>query len=73
MFDKPITGVTFKIKSKEQIDKLSQILNKKGETKISIEFQNEGRTLFFELENPRKVDHKSLNSLKNDQIYSIME
>ena len=73
LFDKPISGVTFKIKSKDQIEKLSNILNKKGETKISIQYQNEGKTLFLELENPRKVDHKSLNSLKNEQIYSIMD
>ena len=73
LFDKPISGVTFKIKSKHQIEKLSQILSKKGKTKISIEFQNENKTLFFQLENPRKVDHKSLNSLKNDEIYSIID
>ena len=55
------------------IEKLSKILNEKGETKISIQYQNEGKTLIFELENPRKVDHKSLNSLKNDKIHSIMD
>ncbi len=70
LFDKPISEVTFKIKSKEQIEKLSKILNKKGKTKISIELQNEKSTLFFKLENPRKVDHKSLNLLKNEEIFS---
>ena len=73
LFDKPISGITFKIKSKNQINKLSQIFNNKGETKISIQFQNEDKILFFELENPRKVDHKSLNSLKNEEIYSIID
>ena len=52
------------------MEKLSKILNKKGETKITIEFNNGGKILFFELEKPRKVDYKSLNLLKNDQIYS---
>ena len=70
IFDRPISEVTFKIKSKKQIEKLSKILNKKGETKISIELQNETNTLFFKLENPRKVDHKSLNLLKNEEILS---
>ena len=70
LFDRPISEVTFKIKSKKQIEKLSKILNKKGETKISIELQNETNTLFFKLENPRKVDHKSLNLLKNEEIFS---
>tara|TARA_Y100000816_G_scaffold72943_1_gene49054 strand:- start:12 stop:1082 length:1071 start_codon:yes stop_codon:yes gene_type:complete len=70
LFDKPISEVTFKIKSKEQIKKLSKILNKEGKTKISIELQNETSTLFFKLENPRKVDHKSLSLLKNEEIFS---
>ena len=70
LFERPISEVTFKIKSKEQIKKLSKILNKKGETKISIELQNESSTLFFKLENPRKVDHKSLILLKNEEIFS---
>ena len=70
LFDRPISEVTFKIKSKKQIEKLSKMLNKKGETKISIELQNETNTLFFKLENPRKVDHKSLNLLKNEEILS---
>ncbi len=70
LFERPISEVTFKIKSKKQIEKLSKILNKKGETKISIELQNETSTLFFKLENPRKVDHKSLNLLKNEEIFS---
>ncbi len=70
LFEKPISEITFKIKSKEQIEKLSKILNKKGETKISIELRNETSTLFFKLENPRKVDHKSLNLLKNEEIFS---
>ncbi len=70
LFDRPISEVTFKVKSKKQIEKLSKILNTKGETKISIELQNETSTLFFKLENPRKVDHKSLNLLKNEEILS---
>ena len=70
LFDKPISEVKFKIKSKDHIEKLSEILNKKGETKILIEFHSDSKTLFFELENPRKVDHKSLDLLKNEEIYS---
>ena len=72
LFEKPISEVTFTVKSKDQIERLSKVLNKKGNTKISIELQNNKNTLFFELENPRKVDYNSLNLLKNDEIYSIM-
>ena len=72
LFEKPISQVTFTVKSKDQIERLSKVLNKKGDTKISIELQNNKNTLFFELKNPRKVDYNSLNLLKNDEIYSIM-
>ena len=71
LFEKPISEVTFTVKSKDQIERLSKVLDKKGDTKISIELQNNKNTLFFELENPRKVDHNSLNLLKNEEIYSI--
>ena len=70
LLNKPISEVKFIIKSKDQINKLSKILNKDGETKISIELKNEKNTILFELENPRKVDRKSLNLLKNDEIFS---
>jgi DNA polymerase-3 subunit alpha len=72
LFEKPISEVTFTVKSKDQIERLSKVLNKKGDTKILIELQNNKNTLFFELENLRKVDYNSLNLLKNDEIYSIM-
>ena len=71
MFEKPISEVIFKVKSNDQIERLSKILNTKGDTKISIELQDNRNTLIFELENPRKVDHNSLNLLKNEEIYSI--
>jgi len=71
VFEKPISEVIFKVRSKDQIEKLSKILNTKGDTKISIELQNNRNILFFELENPRKVDHNSLNLLKNEEIYLI--
>jgi len=72
LFEKPISEVTFTVKSKDQIKILSKVLNKKGDTKISIKLQNNKNTLFFKLENLRKVDHNSLNLLKNDEIYSII-
>tara|TARA_B100000963_G_scaffold109660_1_gene95461 strand:+ start:4418 stop:7834 length:3417 start_codon:yes stop_codon:yes gene_type:complete len=70
LFDKPISEVIFKVKSKDQIDKLSKILNKTGETKVSIEYQNKENTIFLKLQNPREVDRKSLNLLKNEKILS---
>tara|TARA_B100001564_G_C20562838_1_gene634567 strand:- start:59 stop:1129 length:1071 start_codon:yes stop_codon:yes gene_type:complete len=70
LFNRPVSEVIFKVKSKEQIEKLSNILSKEGETKVSIELENDKNKLFFKLENPRKVDRKSLNLLKNEDIFS---
>ena len=70
LFNKPISEVVFKVKSKLQIEKLSEILNKDGETKILIELKNDEKKILFKLENPRKVDRKSLNLLKNEEIFS---
>jgi len=70
LFNKPISEVIFKIKSKDQMDKLSEVLDKNGVTKVSIELKKDESTLLFTLENPRKVDRKSLNLLKNEDIFS---
>ena len=70
LFNRPISEVIFTIKSKDQIEKLSKILNEEGKTKISIKLKDKENILLFKLENPRKVDRKSLNLLKNQDIYS---
>ena len=70
LFNRPISEVIFTIKSKDQMEKLSKILNEEGETKISIKLKDNENILLFKLENPRKVDRKSLNLLKNQDIYS---
>ena len=72
LFNSPISSIVFKIKSDNQLKEISQILNEKGNTKVSIEFEKDKDTLFFELENPRKVDRKSVNLLRNNQILSII-
>ena len=70
LFNRPISEVIFTIKSKDQMEKLSKILTEEGETKISIKLKDNENILLFKLENPRKVDRKSLNLLKNQDIYS---
>ena len=48
------------------------ILKEKGQTKVSIELKNDKDLLLFELENPRKVDRKTVNLLKNSDILTII-
>ena len=72
LFNSPISSIVFKIKSNNQLNEISEILKEKGNTKVSIELEKDKRILLFELENPRKVDRKSVNLLKNNQILSVI-
>ena len=68
LVNKPISEVVFKISSEDQIEKISNLLFEKGDTKINIEFENNDKKLFFQLENLRNLDRKTLNLIKNQQI-----
>ncbi len=72
LFNSPISSIVFKIKSNNQLNEISEILKEKGNTKVSIELEKDKKILLFELKNPRKVDRKSVNLLKNNQIPSVI-
>ncbi len=72
LFNSPINSIVFKIKSENQLKEISEALNEKGDTKVSIELKKDKDTLVFELEKPRKVDRKSVNLLRNNQILSTI-
>jgi len=72
LFNSPINEVSFEIKSEQQIEKISTILREKGETIININLATEGNILKFKLKNSRKLDRKSLNLLRNQEIKAII-
>ncbi|MDC3101413.1 DNA polymerase III subunit alpha [Candidatus Pelagibacter sp.] len=72
LFNSPINEVLFKLKSEEQVEKISTILKEEGKTVININLVNGDNILKFKLKNSRKLDRKSLNLLRNQEIQAII-
>ncbi len=73
LFNSPINQVSFELKSTEQIEKISSILKNEGKTIININLFTEDNILKFRLKNNRKLDRKSLNLLRNQEIQAIID
>ena len=50
--------------------KFQNFLYKKGNTQIKIEISDENSNLKFELQNKRNIDRKTLNMLRNKEIFA---
>jgi len=68
LFNSPINDVLFELNSEDQIEKISKILNDEGETVVNINLVNDHNILRFRLKNTRKLDRKTLNLLRNQEI-----
>ena len=72
LFNSPINEVSFQLNSEEQIKKISTILNDEGKTVVNINLVTKDNILKFRLKNARKLDRKSLNLLRNQEIQAII-
>ena len=72
LFNSPINEVSFKLNSEEEIKKISTILKDEGKTVVNINLVKGDNILQFRLKNPRKLDRKSLNLLRNQEIQAII-
>ncbi|MDC0585444.1 DNA polymerase III subunit alpha [Candidatus Pelagibacter sp.] len=72
LFNSPISEVSFDVKSSEEINEISKILNENGKTKVNISLIEDDRSLEFKLKNPRNLDRKSLNLLRKREISGII-
>ncbi len=72
LFNSPINEVSFQLNSEEQIEKISTILNDEGRTIVNINLVTEDNILKFRLKNARKLERKSLNLLRNQEIQAII-
>ena len=74
LFNNPINKVSFNLKSEKQIDKISSTLKDEGNTIVNINIitDDQENVLKFRLKNARKLDRKSLNILRNQQIQAII-
>ncbi len=72
LFNSPINEVLFELKSEEQIEKISSILKDEGKTVVNINLVNSDKIFKFRLKNSRKIDRKSLNLLRNQEIQAVI-
>ena len=72
LFNSPINEVLFKVKSKDQIDKISKFLKDDGKTIVNIDLFIKDNIVKFKLKNSRKLNRKSLNLLRNQEIQAII-
>ena len=61
-----------KIKNLEDIQKISKLNLERGKTKILIDVQMDNKIISFKLNENRKIDHKKLNLLKNQENIEII-
>ncbi len=72
LLDKPIEEVTFKIKSLNELNEISKIIIKNGNTVIKIRINDKNNELNFTLKNKRNIDRKMLNIIRNKEISAII-
>ena len=72
LFNKPISEIEFKINDIDQIDEISNILKKEGQTKVKIKILEQDKDLVFNLKNKRNVDRKLINTIKNQGILTTI-
>ena len=72
LLNKPINCVTFNLKSLKELDEISKYLLKNGDTSVEIKISDENNNFNFQLKNKRNIDRKTLNLLRNKEIFSII-
>ncbi len=72
LFNSPINKVCFEVSSIDQVQAVSKILEKDGKTSVNLNLVTRGNILQFELKNTKKLDRKSLNLLRKQQIQATI-
>ena len=68
LFNSPINEVSFDVKTDEEVDEISKLLNEDGKTIVNISLTDNDKKLEFRLKNPKNLDRKSLNLLRKRDI-----
>ena len=72
IINKPINEVQFNLKSFKELDDISKVLTKNGDTSIKIKLSDKDNNYSFKLEKKRNIDRKSINLLRNNEISAII-
>ncbi|MBD1134641.1 DNA polymerase III subunit alpha [Pelagibacterales bacterium SAG-MED48] len=68
LFNSPINEVSFDVKTDEEVNEISKLLNEDGKTIVNISLTEYDKKLEFRLKNPKNLDRKSLNLLRKRDI-----
>ena len=72
VIDKPIDEVKIKIENIEDIQKINKLGFENGNTKVNIDVEMNNKMMSFQLSKNRKIDHKMLNLIKNEENIEII-
>ena len=72
MLNKPIDEVSFNLKSFRELEEISKLSLKEGETIIKINLSDKTSNYNFQLKNKRNIDRKTINLLRNKEISAII-
>ena len=73
VINKPIKEITFNTREIKSIENISNLTKENGTTEVKIIFKNDEKKITYKLKNKRKIDRKSLESLKTDKISTLIK
>jgi len=73
LFNKPVNQIIFNLKSIKDVDKISDLVNEEGTTEVKICIKGENKDISFKLKNRRLIDRKAINTLRNNDISTIIQ
>merc|ERR1712127_701663 len=70
LFNKPVNEIIFNINSIKDLDKISEFVSNEGTTNVQINIKDKSNDVSFKLKNKRHIDRKTINILRNNDIYA---
>ncbi len=71
VIDKPIEEILIKVKNIVDLQKINKLSFEEGKTNVRFEVENDNKTMLFKLSQKRKIDHKMLNLMRNEENIEI--
>ena len=72
VIDKPLDEVIIKIKNIDDIVKINKLSLDAGNTNVVIDVEVDKKRMSFQLNEKRKIDHKMLNLMRNDENIDVL-
>ena len=72
VIDKPVDQLIIKIKNIDDIVKINKFCLEPGKTKVIIDVEVDKKRMSFQLNEKRKIDHKMLNLMRNEENIDVL-